>query len=203
MKRECRRNRMIIINIIILNFDVRPRSPRRPPPPRPGELEKKHIGHRSPLTAGGRGTTRYSCRPPPLAAATLPRPNPSSQPIFSSPHCRYVRGIRSSSTRLHCSSRRARRLRDKFLYHGRLFSKSSLRGRLPSRRRSPLANCYPGHAMAAFSMDAGYAMMTVNSQIIYKPTDQRDDPEPDNDHEVYVGNLPPHYTIEKFVRLAK
>lgn len=57
--------------------------------------------------------------------------------------------------------------------------------------------------MANFRMDAGYAMMTVNSQIIYKPTDQRDDPEPDNDHEVYVGNLPAYYTIENFVRLAK
>lgn len=45
--------------------------------------------------------------------------------------------------------------------------------------------------------------MTVNSQIIYKPINQYDDPEPDNRHEVYVGNLPSQYTIEKFVNFAK
>lgn len=54
-----------------------------------------------------------------------------------------------------------------------------------------------------FQMDTNYAIMTVNSQIIYKPTDQHNDPEPDNDHEVYVGNLPLHYTIEKFISFAK
>lgn len=52
-------------------------------------------------------------------------------------------------------------------------------------------------------VDMGYSIMTVNSQIIYKPTDERNDPEPDNDHEVYVGNLPVYYTIEKFVNFAK
>ncbi|XP_025408877.1 APOBEC1 complementation factor-like isoform X1 [Sipha flava] len=51
--------------------------------------------------------------------------------------------------------------------------------------------------------DTNYSLLTVNSQIIYKPTDERDDPEPDNDHEVYVGNLPAYYTIEKFVNFAK
>jgi len=52
-------------------------------------------------------------------------------------------------------------------------------------------------------VEMGYTIMTVNSQIIYKPSNQRSDPEPDNDHEVYVGNLPVHYTIEKFVNFAK
>lgn len=52
-------------------------------------------------------------------------------------------------------------------------------------------------------VDMNYSIMTVNSQIIYKPTDDRNDPEPDNDHEVYVGNLPAYYTIEKFVNFAK
>ncbi|CAH1738728.1 unnamed protein product [Aphis gossypii] len=57
--------------------------------------------------------------------------------------------------------------------------------------------------MADLLVDMNYAIMTINSQIVYKPTSQRDDPEPDNDREVYVGNLPQHYTIEKFVNFAK
>jgi len=57
--------------------------------------------------------------------------------------------------------------------------------------------------MADLLVDMDYAIMTINSQIVYKPTSQRDDPEPDNDREVYVGNLPQHYTIEKFVNFAK
>lgn len=56
---------------------------------------------------------------------------------------------------------------------------------------------------ADLQIDVNYGIMTVNSQIMYKPTNQREDPEPDNDHEVYVGNLPMHYTIEKFVNFAK
>lgn len=59
------------------------------------------------------------------------------------------------------------------------------------------------NAMADLKVDMNYAIMTVNSQIMYKPINQHDDPEPDNDHEVYVGNLPQHYTIEKFVNFAK
>lgn len=52
-------------------------------------------------------------------------------------------------------------------------------------------------------MDMNYSIMMINSQIMYKPNNQRDDPEPDNNHEVYVGNLPLHYTIEKFINFAK
>lgn len=58
-------------------------------------------------------------------------------------------------------------------------------------------------AADSLHVEMGYSIMTVNSQIMYKPNNQRSDPEPDNDHEVYVGNLPVHYTIEKFVNFAK
>ncbi|XP_050423772.1 probable RNA-binding protein 46 [Adelges cooleyi] len=56
---------------------------------------------------------------------------------------------------------------------------------------------------AKLNVDMNYAIMTINSQIVYKPLDQNKDPEPDNDHEVYVGNLPLHYTIEKFINFSK
>ncbi|XP_050524867.1 probable RNA-binding protein 46 isoform X2 [Daktulosphaira vitifoliae] len=56
---------------------------------------------------------------------------------------------------------------------------------------------------AELNVDMNYAIMTISSQIIYKPSDQNQDPEPDNDHEVYVGNLPLYYTIEKFINFSK
>lgn len=58
-------------------------------------------------------------------------------------------------------------------------------------------------ATTDLQLDMDYAIMTVNSQIVYRPINQRYDPEPDNDHEVYVGNLPSHYTVEKFINFSR
>lgn len=69
--------------------------------------------------------------------------------------------------------------------------------------RSRGQRIFPTMAAGDLHVDMDYTIMTVNSQIMYKPYNQCDDPEPDNDHEVYVGNLPVHYTIEKFVNFAK
>lgn len=69
------------------------------------------------------------------------------------------------------------------------------------RPRNPVATTTM--ANVKFRFDKNYTIMTINSQIVYKPTDQCNDPEPDNDHEVYIGNLPLYYTIEKFIEFAK